>query len=269
MLLSQWRNIQRNNKTMNRIFNILVLFNLMPMLLFASKGVADDAYLSKQYDLAIQKYEKIVAENPSSTVFFNLGNAYCHQRDTIKAILNYERALYLDPSNDDAKYNLSLCKEKMGVIEDGLSDMYIFDKFADFIYRYSASCWAWIGFFTAIFFVIIYFIRRFVKHPLVSKFCWGLGGLSILGFVVFNIISIWVFVSQDKSEKYVLMQDTYLYVNPSKSSKVINEIVAGTTFLLVENTNSGWMQIELSNESIGWVFADVESVTPMLPVENR
>ena len=105
---------------MNKIIHILVLCLFLPLSLSANKAVADCAYLNQQYDTAIQQYEQVLSEGPNSTVYYNLGNAYYQSGDTVMAILNYERALFLDPFNEDAKFNLNICQNRLGVSEQSV-----------------------------------------------------------------------------------------------------------------------------------------------------
>ena len=61
---------------------------------------ADSAYNREAYGDAIRLYnEAIATEGPSTNLYYNLGNAYYRDNSLGKAILSYERALALDPSN--------------------------------------------------------------------------------------------------------------------------------------------------------------------------
>lgn len=46
----------------------------------------------------------------TADAWYNLGNAAYRQHDVARAVLCYERALRLNPSDADAAYNLSLCR---------------------------------------------------------------------------------------------------------------------------------------------------------------
>lgn len=99
------------------IFGLLVL--LIPLLevhadlasataLF-KKG--NQSYEEGKFDEAIQEYEKILNLGVKNfKVFYNLGNAYFRQNELGKSILNYRRALALEPRDEDAQANLSFAK---------------------------------------------------------------------------------------------------------------------------------------------------------------
>ncbi|MBO4772820.1 MAG: tetratricopeptide repeat protein, partial [Bacteroidales bacterium] len=82
---------------------------------------ANDAYIAKDYKLAADLYEQILAQDLTAPeLYYNLGNAYYKQNKYTLAILNYERALKLDDEFEDAKNNLKLVNLSL---EDNLKDI--------------------------------------------------------------------------------------------------------------------------------------------------
>lgn len=75
---------------------------------------ADSAYKSGDFERAITLYEEI-AENDgiSAGLLYNLGNASVEAHDYGKAVLYYERALRLDPSNKEIRRNLKYVTAKV------------------------------------------------------------------------------------------------------------------------------------------------------------
>lgn len=74
---------------------------------------AKTAYDNGNYAKSIEFYENILSsEVTSSALHHNLGNAYYKTGDVGKAIFNYEKALLLDPSNEDALFNLKLAEKQ-------------------------------------------------------------------------------------------------------------------------------------------------------------
>ena len=64
------------------------------------------AYHRGDYPAAIEKYEQLIGESvAAAAVFYNLGNAYYRGGHIGPAIANYERALQLNPSFDNAREN--------------------------------------------------------------------------------------------------------------------------------------------------------------------
>lgn len=74
---------------------------------------ANAQYAEGNYAEAATTYQEILAEQPTAEVYYNLGNAYFKQGELAQAILAYERALRIDPSYKDAKYNLQFAQSRI------------------------------------------------------------------------------------------------------------------------------------------------------------
>ncbi len=70
---------------------------------------ANEAFAAGKFSDARAAYESLVAKGEwSPNVFYNLGNSYFRTDDPARAILNFKRALALDPHHPEAAANLSL-----------------------------------------------------------------------------------------------------------------------------------------------------------------
>ena len=71
---------------------------------------ANQAYKEGNYRIAADGYESILKGGNvfSKELFFNLGNAYFRLNEIGLSMLNYERALRLDPTDVDIQQNLGL-----------------------------------------------------------------------------------------------------------------------------------------------------------------
>jgi len=109
------------------ICNPLFLFLLLMFFLPSTASNADENGLNLfakgneacsrgDFSAAIQSYEQLVATSGyASGVLFNLGNCYALSGQTGMAILNYERALRLSPSDSDTHGNLELIRKENGL----------------------------------------------------------------------------------------------------------------------------------------------------------
>ena len=77
-----------------------------------TKAEGDSAYVKNDYASAIQIYEALLKEGEAAEVYYNLGNSYYKAGDIAKAILNYERALLIQPGNADIRANLEIARAK-------------------------------------------------------------------------------------------------------------------------------------------------------------
>jgi hypothetical protein len=79
-------------------------------------GEANEAYSRGDYAQAISKYQQITeTAGYSPSVLYNLANSLAQSGETGRAILNYERALRLAPSDSDISGNLQLVKKENGL----------------------------------------------------------------------------------------------------------------------------------------------------------
>ena len=77
-----------------------------------TKAAGDSAYMRNDYASAIQLYETLLKDGEAAEVYYNLGNSYYKSENIARAILNYERALLLQPSNADIRANLEIARAK-------------------------------------------------------------------------------------------------------------------------------------------------------------
>ena len=96
------------------VFFLLVQF--VTLGAFAQEATikeAEVAYTKEDYGKAIELYEGLLkTHGESAEIYYNLGNAYYKENKIAPAILNYERALLLDPGDGDIRFNLQLARQK-------------------------------------------------------------------------------------------------------------------------------------------------------------
>ena len=79
---------------------------------------ANQDYAEARFPEAAEGYESLVQSGHwNATVFYDLGNAYYRVGSFGKAILNYERALALDPRHPEADANLRLARDEARALE--------------------------------------------------------------------------------------------------------------------------------------------------------
>jgi tetratricopeptide (TPR) repeat protein len=79
---------------------------------------ANQEYASGHFKEAIDDYETVVHSGDwSANLFYDLGNAYFRTGDFGRAILNYERALALEPHHPEAQANLQIARDEARALE--------------------------------------------------------------------------------------------------------------------------------------------------------
>ena len=75
---------------------------------------ADSAYTTDNFSQAVTLYAEAIRQlGPSANRWYNLGNAYFRDKQVGRAIVCYERALRIDPSNSDIKDNLEFANSRI------------------------------------------------------------------------------------------------------------------------------------------------------------
>lgn len=141
---------------------------------------ADSAYNSLAYSRALELYrEACDSLGASSDLYYNIGNTYYRLGDAGRAIIWYERALQLDPTNDDARTNLDFVNSR--ITDKPVDDRSMISRGYDNIANAAhPDTWAWIAF--ALFTItIIAFVGYLVTSGvLVRKTCFFGGGVLLL-----------------------------------------------------------------------------------------
>jgi tetratricopeptide (TPR) repeat protein len=79
---------------------------------------ANQDYAQGHFKEAVTGYEKLVqAGQWSANLFYDLGNSYFRTGDFGRAILNYERALALEPHHPEATANLQIARDEARALE--------------------------------------------------------------------------------------------------------------------------------------------------------
>src|ERR1035437_2179813 len=159
---------------MKRILLFLSLILCHGPIAFAQTDalkLANSLYAKGDYTNAAKQYEKILSTNKvAPELYFNLGNAYYKSNEVGHSILNYERALKLSPSFDDAKFNLELTQLK--VVDNIVPSptFFIGRWIQNLIKLLTSNQWLFISFSVFIIFLILIFLFIFGPSRMIRKF---------------------------------------------------------------------------------------------------
>lgn len=145
---------------------------------------ANAAYEKDEFERAIELYSKAAQEQgTSSELYYNIGNAHYRLGNMGEAILYYERALKLDPSNGDARTNLEFVKEKINV-DTASSDSYFSSKLMRMITGQSSNTWAVMSVVLFLAFVAALLIYIFMDNIMLRKIGFFGGGIVLVMMIV-------------------------------------------------------------------------------------
>ena len=220
------------------------------------------AYIAKQYEKAIGDYTKVLNSGKENTVlYYNLGNSYFRILNFPKAIIFYEKALKLDPGNQDAKYNLTIANSKIVDKIEFVPDIFYSRWWHAFLNVFNADTFALLTILllsVSVFFWAVYLMNSKKSYRIAGSW---LAGLFLLFFLIFFIAS-----GQKKkqivsnSEAIVITPTLNVKSSPDQSSNDVFVIHEGTKVLLLD-TIAEWQEIRIANGSIGWIpVTEIEKI---------
>lgn len=226
-----------------------------------TKAEGDSAYMRNDYASAIQIYENLLKNGEAAEVYYNLGNSYYKADDIAKAILNYERALLLQPGNADIRANLEIARSKTIDKVIPVPEIFFVAWTKSLINSLSVDAWAKLG---VVFFILllISLYLFFFSKQIAGKKAGFIGGIVFLVLVVLSN----VFAAQQKNEltdrnaAIVLSPSVTVRSTPSESGTSLFILHEGRKVEIKDNTMREWKEIRLEDGKVGWVPASAVEV---------
>ncbi len=257
---------------MKKILSLILVIMTWGQIAASNLAVqADSAYTADNFSLAADLYrQSIETDGASSIIYYNLGNAYYRMNDLGRAIVNYERALQLDPTNSDARTNLDFVNSQ--ITDKPLdSGSFVYDTIDSVISSAHPDTWAWITF---ILFVIIigcvlgYIFSSGVK---IRKICF-FGGIVLMFVTIGTAWMAWMSASRvnDHSYAIIVVPASQLSttpreaVDPSEQAFLLHE---GTKLEIVDSVltpgsdSKRWYEVKVDNTHRAWINSlDIEKI---------
>src|SRR4030067_2160060 len=104
----------------------------------------NEHYLKGEYQETIRIFQSIVEKGyQGKSLYYNLGNAYFRIGKIGLAILYYEKAKKISPSDEDVNYNLAFANSKIADKIETLPKFFIFDWWENALALFSISGWTY------------------------------------------------------------------------------------------------------------------------------
>ncbi len=214
------------------------------------------AYEESRYDDAASAYEQILQYGVrDARVHYNLGNARFKAGHLGIAILHYERALRLDPTDPEARENLEFAR---GLIRDRIDAPEIpYPVLAVRTWLDTKSPGV-----TAIVFLLIYVTAATLLGALAlargSVWRQSLAYGALVAWIVAAMCggALYYRVNQMRADRAIVMEDLLeVRSGPAADNTVLFTVHEGTG-LEIRNRLGDWYQISLPNALSGWVPAE-------------
>lgn len=215
---------------------------------------ANEAYRAGNFEEAATQYEAILKEGyRSEALYYNLANSYFRLGEQGRAVLNYERALMLDPTDADTRHNLEVVRSRLQDEIEVLPEFFLAKWWRNITLSFSARSWS-------------VFALVFLWLGITGLSLWLLGKrrqLKKIGFTAGVILLIISFLSfffannhqqldENSSRAVILQTEVPMRSAPDLQSQVVLDLHEGTTIRILDKIGD-WYKVALLNGEEGWL----------------
>ena len=223
---------------------------------------ANSLYQKQEFDSAAKVYEKLIAENKiSPEIYYNLGNCYYKAGNVAKSIIAYDRALKLNPDDEDALFNLHVAELKVVDKIEPVPQIFYKRWIASVTDLFGTKMWS------QLLLVLIWISFVMAATYVLSRTPSGRQLTFIITVIfIFLTLSTWFFSHQsylqNEVNKSAIVTSASAYVKSSPDEK------GNDLFIVHEGTKvdvldefSEWKKIRIANGSVGWMKSgEVEQI---------
>lgn len=217
---------------------------------------ANNYYKTEQFKEAIELYNRIESKNMvSSDLYYNLGNSYYKLNKVGPAIFYYEKALQLNPDNEDVKNNLVFAKR---LSLDNIKPLpkTVWQKLNEnYLQKLTYNEWAIIviffSFLVGTLFLLYYFSYSSIKKRLffiTSLISFLMLFLSLI--ITYNQYSF----SKNNKEAIVFAEESEIRNAPTFNSEKVFTLHEGTKVFVLDTVDN-WKKIKIADGKLGWIIA--------------
>ena len=246
---------KKNTKAHSMAMILILTLMMFPMTIHAvTKQDADAEYSKGNYQQAIKDYEELLKAGESAEIYYNLGNAYYRTENITRSVLNYERALLLNPADEDIRFNLQMARSKTIDKITPESEMFFFTWYRSLVNLMTIDNWARLAIASMILALILALVYLFANHLTLRKIGFYGGVLFLVVFLLSNL-----FAYQQK--QMLMKRNGAIVIAPSVSIKKTPEanstdqgvIHEGTRVDIIDDTMRDWKEIHLADGREGWI----------------
>ena len=220
-----------------------------------TKAEADSAYAHEDFAKAAQIYQSLLSANGGSAqLYFNLGNCYYRQDSIARAILCYERARLLDPSDDDVRFNLEMARSKTVDRVMPANDMFFVSLFNSLVRSLTIHTWTWIAILCFILMLVAIAAYLFLPSLTGKKTGFAIAIIALLVCLFANIAANQqLHQMENRSNAVIMTPSVVVKSTPSASGTDLFILHEGTRVGIVDDTMNEWMEIRMNDGKQGWI----------------
>ena len=220
-----------------------------------TKAQADSAYINNDFASAAYLYENILAnQGESADIYYNLGNSYYKMDNIAKAIVNYEKALVLNPSDGDIRFNLELAQSKTVDKITPMSEIFLVTWMKNLMNIMSEKGWAKLAIISFILMLLMLTLYFFGKKIAIKK----IGFITAICLLFVCILSNFISSSQkEKAQNHgsaiIMAPSVTIKSTPNEGGTDLFILHEGRKVNIKDNTMRDWKEIQLEDGNAGWI----------------
>ena len=234
---------------------VLLLVLLLPLTAHAvTKAEADSAYAQQHYQEAIRQYEALLEQGVSADLYYNLGNAYYRSDNYTRAILNYERALLLEPGDDDIRHNLQLARQKTVDKLAPSADFFLVTWYRSLANLMGVDAWASLSLVCFLLTVVLFLVYLFSGRVAMQKL--GFFGTGVM-LLLFFLSSLFAWQQKQtvtlRTGAIIIASETPVKSTPAQNGTDLFRLHEGTKVEITDDTMRDWKEVRLPDGKEGWI----------------
>ena len=214
------------------------------------------AYNEGNYEQAMVFYNQIEETGmESAALYYNMGNTYYKMKSYPKAILYYEKALKLEPGNEDIRTNLEIANlavvDKINVIPQS----FIARWWNGLKSSFSADGWAWVSVIVFGLLLLCLFAFLMSRRTAMRKAGFFFGLLMAICLVLSVVFAVSQYRDMKHQDEAIVMTSTVtVKSSPSVNSVDLFVLHEGTKVRIMDSAKE-WNKIKIADGSVGWLQA--------------
>lgn len=219
-------------------------------------STANDLYKNEKLEEAIELYKKIEDQGMvSSELYYNLGNSYYKLNKVGPSIYYYEKALKINPSNEDVQNNLVFAKR---LALDNIEELpkTVFQKVNEnWLQKLSYNQWAIVVIVFSFLASLLFLLFYFSNSPSQKRFYFVTSLISFMLLIISLFITYNQYSFNKKNKEAIVFAETTEVRNaPTFNSEEVFTLHEGTKVIVLD-TIDDWKKIKLADGKIGWIIA--------------
>ncbi len=215
------------------------------------------AYNEGNYDQALSIYTQIQdAGQESVPLYYNMGNTYYKLKDYPMAILYYEKALKLDPGNEDVRVNLEIANLAIVDKINQIPQSFLAKGWNGLKTLFSTDGWAWVSVAAFALLLLCLFLFLMSRKMAWRKAGFFVGLLSLLCLAASVAFAIGRHIDQQQQDEAIIVTPTVtVKSSPNASSVDLFVLHEGTKVRILDAAES-WNKVKIADGSVGWLPSD-------------